>query len=45
MYNITLTLDGDSRVPLYEQLYRYFAQEIQSGRIPAGTKLPSKRSL
>ena len=45
MYNITLTLDGGSRIPMYEQLYRYFAEEIQSGRLPAGTKLPSKRSL
>ena len=45
MYNITLTLDGGSRIPMYEQLYRYFVEEIQSGRLPAGTKLPSKRSL
>lgn len=45
MYNITLTLEGNSRIPMYEQLYRYFAEEIQSGRLPAGTKLPSKRSL
>ena len=45
MYNITLTLDGSSRIPMYEQLYRYFAEEIQSGRLPAGTKMPSKRSL
>ena len=45
MYNITLTLDGGSRIPMYEQLYRYFAEEIQSGRLPAGTKMPSKRSL
>lgn len=45
MYNITLTLDNDSRIPLYEQLYRCFVEQIQSGQLPAGTKLPSKRSL
>lgn len=45
MYNITITLESSSRIPMYEQLYRYFSEEIQSGRLPAGTKLPSKRSL
>lgn len=45
MYNVTLTLDGGAKVPLYEQLYRYFVEEIQSGRLAAGEKLPSKRSL
>lgn len=45
MYNLTLALDGNRRIPMYEQLYRYFAEEIQAGRLPAGTKLPSKRNL
>lgn len=35
---------GDPR-PLYEQLYRYLRQEIETGRLQAGEKLPSKRQL
>ncbi len=31
--------------PLYRQLYRYLADEIAAGRIPAGERLPSKRAL
>ena len=34
---------GDT--PLYDQLYRHIAAAIQSGALPAGTKLPSKRRL
>ena len=32
-------------VPLYEALYRCMREDILSGRLPAGTKLPSKRAL
>lgn len=35
---------NDSR-PLYEQLYRYIRGEIESGRLAAGERLPSKRAL
>ena len=31
--------------PLYEQLYRHLAGEISHGRLPSGSKLPSKRKL
>ncbi len=31
--------------PLYDQLYRHIAAAIQSGALPPGTKLPSKRRL
>lgn len=39
------TLDASSATPLYEQLYRYLRSEIESGRLQAGEKLPSKRQL
>ncbi len=42
---LTITLDPKAKEPLYEQLYRYIKEEIQSGRFPYGTKLPSKRQL
>lgn len=31
--------------PLYRRLYRYLAGEIRSGRLPPGSRLPSKRQL
>ena len=31
--------------PLYEQLYRHLAVEISHGRLPPGSKLPSKRKM
>ncbi len=31
--------------PLYEQLYRHISAAIQSGQVPPGAKLPSKRQL
>ena len=45
MYNITISLDPASKIPMYEQLYRYFVSEIHSGNISPGEKLPSKRAL
>ena len=43
----TLTLEFLPRTagPLYDQLYRYIRREIESRRIPADEKLPSKRHL
>ncbi|MCM2582558.1 MocR-like pyridoxine biosynthesis transcription factor PdxR [Bacillus stercoris] len=38
-------LDKKSKIPLYEQLYTFFKQEISHARITKGTKLPSKRRL
>ena len=40
-----ISLPEISSLPLYQQLYQQFRQEIQSGNIPAGEKLPSKRKL
>lgn len=34
-----------SGTPLYEQLYRHISATIQSGRLPPGEKLPSKRQM
>ncbi|PLS08600.1 MocR-like pyridoxine biosynthesis transcription factor PdxR [Neobacillus cucumis] len=45
MMEITLVLENESKEPLYLQLYKYFKQEIQSGRIETGVMLPSKRKL
>lgn len=42
---LTPTLDNSAKEPLYEQLYRFLRQEIESGRISAGERLPSKRKL
>ena len=36
-------LGGDA--PLYDQLYRHIAGAIQSGALPPGARLPSKRRL
>jgi DNA-binding GntR family transcriptional regulator len=38
-------LDRDSTVPLHRQLYEGLRGEILSGRLPAGSRLPSVRSL
>lgn len=45
MLEITPELDITRSTPLYIQLYEYIKNEIQSGRIGAGTKLPSRRKL
>ncbi len=45
MYEITPLLDHEKEEPLYIQLYQYIKGEIQSGRLDAGVKLPSKRKL
>ena len=44
MDNITLRLEGGG-TPLYEQIYRYFVTEMESGRLREGERLPSKRAL
>ena len=42
---LTYTLDKRAGVSLYEQLYRCVKEDILSGRLTAGEKLPSKRAL
>ncbi|WP_307190057.1 winged helix-turn-helix domain-containing protein [Geomicrobium sp. JCM 19038] len=39
------SLDRESEIPLYEQLYSHIKKEIVSGALMYGTKLPSKRKL
>ncbi|MEN2768184.1 PLP-dependent aminotransferase family protein [Ornithinibacillus xuwenensis] len=45
MEMLSCDLNRTSNIPLYEQLYAYIKNEIMDGRIPYGTKLPSKRKL
>ena len=42
---LTYTLTKHTGISLYEQLYRAVKADILSGRLPGGTKLPSKRAL
>ena len=42
---ITPILDPARQEPLYEQLYDFIKEEIRSGRLEEGEKLPSKRTL
>lgn len=45
MLNLTLQLTPHGGEPLYKQIYTYIVAEIESGRLPAHAKLPSKRAL
>lgn len=42
---LTYTFEKNNGVSLYEQLYRHIREDILSGRLSAGDKLPSKRAL
>ena len=42
---LTYELKKAPGLPLYEALYRCIREDILSGRLPAGAKLPSKRAL
>ena len=42
---LTYTLEKREKESLYEQLYRFIRGDILSGRLQAGEKLPSKRTL
>ena len=42
---LTYTLEKQNRESLYEQLYRFIREDILTGRLQAGEKLPSKRTL
>ena len=42
---VPFTIDEDSKVKRYYQLYSLFAEHIASGKIPAGEKLPSIRTV
>ncbi|MCG0589676.1 PLP-dependent aminotransferase family protein [Bacillus velezensis] len=43
--DITPFLNRDLDIPLYQQLYRHFKENMHQGRLPKGLKLPSKRLL
>lgn len=45
MKEITMSLDGGSSVPLYEQIYQFLKQEIQRRQILPLECLPSTRAL
>lgn len=45
MYDMTIRLSTDSGVALYEQIYNHIKKEIKDGKLLAGEKLPSTRSL
>lgn len=45
MNELTISLDVSSSVPLYEQIYKYIKNDIQSGGLPFHKRLPSTRKL
>ena len=45
MNELTITLDVNSTIPLYEQIYEYIKADIRNGKISCGEKLPSTRAL
>ncbi len=42
---ITISLEPDSHIPMYLQIYEYIKKEILEGRLSYPEKLPSSRSL
>lgn len=42
---LTIPLETSSPTPLYRQLYGYLREEILTGRLTSGDRLPSKRQL
>ena len=45
MYDMTIRLRTDSGKCLYQQIYEHIRQEIREGKLLAGERLPSTRSL
>lgn len=45
MYNMTIQLQTNSEKCLYEQIYEHIRKEIHEGKLLAGERLPSTRSL
>ncbi|MCD8337993.1 MAG: PLP-dependent aminotransferase family protein [Lachnospiraceae bacterium] len=45
MNDLTISLDVHASAPLYEQIYNYIKNEIQSGGLPFKERLPSSRKL
>ena len=44
-WDLTLSIDQESEVPLYLQLTRLLIEAISDGRLPPGSRLPGSRSL
>ncbi len=42
---LTIRLQTDQGIPLYRQIYNYVRDEIRSGSLEAGERLPSTRAL
>lgn len=42
---LTISIDTNSKEPMYEQIYKYIREEIKNGNISCGTKLPSGRGM
>lgn len=45
MNDLIIPLDGSSKEPVYEQIYRYIKEEIRNGSLPFHSRLPSTRAL
>lgn len=45
MNALTINLKTDSKIPLFEQVYGYIKEDIQTGRLRYREKLPSTRAL
>lgn len=43
--NLIIQLDGNSKIPMYEQLYLYIKRNIMDGNFSTGERLPSTRVL
>lgn len=43
--DLAIMLDRDSEEPIYRQLIRHIRLQIESGSLPAGTRLPASRDL
>ena len=44
-FGLPITLDRVAQTPLHRQLYEQLRQAILDGRLAAGTRLPSTRTL
>src|SRR5258707_911640 len=42
---LAISLDRDGEEPIYRQLIRHIRAQIESGVLPAGTRLPASRDL
>lgn len=42
---LSIHLNPQSKIPMYEQIYNYIKEEIKAGKLPCHYKLPSTRNL